>query len=538
MTEPLQQGEHHPASRYRAGDGVLFSSSKAPPGPGIENCCELPLGFIWTPLSPTDNISVINSNDATLPPVLCLTCLSYLNLYATFDAETGEWICPLCEAKNIAPSEAFATPESPLSSVLVSPALEFRQQITSMNSVENEMDICNVILVMDKNLSCNEAQGVGSAIQSILSDMADKPCRIHLGLIVFGRDVSIYQLGIYGMASADCFSSHAGLTEEHLNDRSYFTAVKKDKDDLDNLMRCLAAVYGVFSVLETDENEGVGNPTAPASRMERLRQRKEARLRRQQLSMDSSGGTGDGWSNGDSEYMPESPWTTVKEKTKSAPAARCTGEAIQCAIDMATAGTSNEARTSRILLFTNGCPNYGDGSVVSREPHTASGNAKMAPDAIDSHTLARSVQYFDIIARSASEAGVGIDVLCSGALELGLQAYQALVEPSAGWVLPHETFATPHLEHNLGFVLKHTFLSTAPLEDPDAIGGESSHNEVWMDGCVIDIRMSEYVSTLCWSHCLSDYSSLLLVVCSPSCSFPLSRQLSDTNKDCRPWRVP
>jgi hypothetical protein len=51
-----------------------------------------------------------------------------LNLYASFDLETGVWICPPCESKNIAPKEAFAT-DGALSSVLVSPGLEFRQSI-------------------------------------------------------------------------------------------------------------------------------------------------------------------------------------------------------------------------------------------------------------------------------------------------------------------------------------------------------------------------------------------------------------------------
>jgi hypothetical protein len=486
MQSSIADASEHPASRYRAGDGVLFSSSKAPPGPGPENSCELPLGFIWTPLSPTNNLSVIPSDDpAALPPVLCLACLSYLNMYANFDLATGVWICPLCEFKNIAPKEAFAT-DGALAAVLVSPGLEFRQSIVPVEGPENpdigmggsDMDICNIVLVMDKNLSCIEAQAVGSAIQSMLADMADNPCRINLGLIVFGQTVSIYQLGIYGMASADVFATHSGLTEDHLNDRSYLLTVEKGDSELHNLIRCLSAVYS-FDVSENLENESDGNSVIPMTRMDLLRQRKEARIRRQQSSSSSSGGEG-GYA------LAKSPWAVAKEEAKSAPAVRCTGEAIQCAIDLATAGSANAARTSRILLFTNGCPNYGDGSVVSSDPaSTGPGKSRVAMNVVDPHTLARAVQYFDIIARSASEAGVGIDVMCVGALELGLPGYQALVEPSAGYVLPHDTFATEHLKHNLGFVLKHTFVSTAPMHD--------SNGEVWMDGCIIDVRTSRYV---------------------------------------------
>lgn len=495
MESSIADASEHPASRYRAGDGVLFSSSKAPPGPGPENSCELPLGFIWTPLSPTNNISVIQSDDTTLPPVLCLTCLAYLNIYASFDLETGVWICPLCESKNIAPKEAFAT-DGALSSVLVSPALEFRQSIvgatTAATDNPGDLDVCNIVLVLDTNLSCIEAQGVGSAIQSIVADIADNPCRINIGLIIFGQTVSIYQLGIYGIASADVFATHSGLTEDHLNDRSYLLTVEKGDSDLHNLMRCISAVYGISLSAENQENENGGNSTATAttSRMERLRERKEARIRKQQSS--NSAGPGDD----DEGYYThaKSPWTVAKEEAKSAPPIRCTGEAIQCAIDLATAGSTNTARTSRILLFTDGCPNYGDGSVVSFEAASTGSGRERAVLTVDPHTLSRAVQYFDIIARSASEAGVAIDVFCTGALELGLPSYEALVLPSAGYVLPHATFATPHLRHNMGFVLKHTFVSTAPMnESEDDSGQPSSHREVWMDGCIIDLRTSRYV---------------------------------------------
>jgi len=477
----------HPAARYRAGDGVLFSSSKVPPGPGIENTCELPIGFIWTPLSPNNNMTTIQTNGETLLPVLCLTCLAYCNLFATFDLATGVWICPLCEAKNVAPTESFSL-NGPLSPVLVSPALEFRQSFP--NSCSHDLDVCNVVFVLDANLPCNEAQAVGSVARSILAEIADAPCQINLGLIVFGKDVSIYQLGVYGMASADVFANHTGLTEDHLNDRSYLMTVEKGDTDLDSLLRCISAVYGVAVSTENDENDNSGNSPAPVSRMDQLRQRKEERLRRQQAS--SSGGGGASSAEETHFSLAKSPWTMAKEKAKAATPRRCTGEAVQCAIDLATAGSSNEARTSRILLFTNGCPNFGDGTVVSSDVAvtSATNDSKSAPDAVDPPSLARAVQYFDIIARSASEAGVGIDVLCSGSLELALPAYQALVEPSAGYVLPHETFASAHLQHNLGYLLKHTFVSTAPLQD-DANAATSSQNEVWMEGCVIDIRMSK-----------------------------------------------
>ena len=43
--------EIHPAFRRRADEGVVFTASKCPPGPGLENSCELPFGLVWTPMA-------------------------------------------------------------------------------------------------------------------------------------------------------------------------------------------------------------------------------------------------------------------------------------------------------------------------------------------------------------------------------------------------------------------------------------------------------------------------------------------------------
>ena len=87
---------------------------------------------------------------------------------------------------------------------------------------------------------------------------------------------------------------------------------------------------------------------------------------------------------------------------------------------------------------------------------------------VDTVKLARSSEYFELVAKTAVEGGVGIDVLCTGSSELGLPAYQSLVEPSSGYVISHDSFATPHLQRNVEFLLKRTYLSLAPYAPPVA----------------------------------------------------------------------
>jgi len=512
--------QYNPASRYRAGSGAVFSSSKCPSGPGLEHSCELPFGFMWTPLSPTDEsacaVISCNSDDGgdKLPPVLCLTCLSYMNLYASFDEETGIWTCPLCGAKNVAPRELFLTSTSAkdeysstatasISPVLMQPLVEFRQNVVSppkQRVDQSHIDTCSIILVMDENLPREEAKIIGTCFQRTLWKMKSRS-RIDLGLIVFGKNISIYRLGIPGgkIASADVFPNHDGLSEDFINTRSYVKSIFAQSgdgggsdtsgNDLDCLWSCLAAVYGVDSTQGDEENGGQVVP--PLSRMEKLRQRKESRLRQQ---------------NGEPEIylhrqQAKSPWTTLRETVASEHRHqyRCTGDAIQCAIDLATVDPVKPSRTGRILLFTNGCPNYGDGSCVVSSPieenaDTAAGRTKQKrhrPDMVDPIKLGRAVEYFGVIAKAASEVGVAMDVLCTGAHELALPSYQALVEPSSGYVLPHTKFTSEQLENNIDFLLRHTYVAGLHFDDRDDQAPLVDDN--WVDGCIIDFRMPRYV---------------------------------------------
>jgi hypothetical protein len=459
----------HPAARYRAGSGALFSFSKGPPGPGLHNSCELPFGFVYTPLAPPDSITPVPCIGESLPPVLCLTCLAYINLYSTFDAVTGIWTCALCGSRNAAPPEALATTLAP---ALVSPMLEYRQVLPGMGS---ETNACAMVLVVDRNVPRHEARAIGAVIEPILRHQArDSP--LHLGLIVFGKSVSLYHLGVSGMAVCDVFSTNQDLTDSHLRHRPYLATLDASDTEtaLQALHQCLAAVYGVSE--EDDEHqdhgdlsENVPSNRAGSSRMDRLRAQKAARMKGSSTDNPDEGMGG--------------VWSRKNLKSTPSRAFRCTGEAIQCAIDLTSAASSTAARTGRILLFTNGCPNYGDGHVVAESSHRVA-------DVVDTLKIPRSVEYFDIVAKAAAEGGIGIDVMCTGAQELCLPVYQALVDPSAGFVVTHESFATPHLSHNLQYLLKHTFMSQLELGDRESATGERS--EVWMQGCIIDIRLPRY----------------------------------------------
>ena len=596
------------ASRYRAGNGALFTSTKCPPpvvgsnqyDVGGLNCsCQLPFGFLYTPMaaiSETTTTCHYDNNDQQqpneLPPILCTTCLAYMNLYATLDeTNPGIWHCALCGSKNAASPHLLELHAQ--NNLLVSPLLEFRQALRRNNGVSSKAATAEapltLILVVDANLSNQEAHAIPQAVQQALSSTKRS---IQLGLVVFDQHISVYQLGLSGMACADVFTiEDDGLTMEHLQTRDYLATLddKESSSAWDRLNLCVSAAFGV------SQDHGASQPTtttgdhamdlgtsslnAPRSRLEILKQRKAERLRKQQQqrqeSLVSSSSTVSESSSTSSVPTPApvSPWIRARQtkrpshhhhrdSSSSTHAYRATGEAIHTALNLTKATTlrrqpshkpspaeqgdeDNDTNapnnTCRILLFTNGCPNYGDASVVEQQPssshyshadsdHSPSMDSSvtlLGPDVVHPLKLARSIEFLDTLARS--EPSVALDVLCTGSSELGIAAYQALVDPSGGYVLPHESFVvvdaasslslsiehekgrldsaasatTQPLQHNLTFLLQHTYVSNVPSLAFDVGTGaaaeafdikDNSPDSLVPTGCIVDLRASPFLT--------------------------------------------
>jgi len=79
-----------------------------------------------------------------------------------------------------------------------------------------------------------------------------------------------------------------------------------------------------------------------------------------------------------------------------------------------------------------------------------------------------------------------------GAESLGIPAFQALVKPSEGYALSHDSFASPPLAHNLSYVVSQTQLSLANCDEaaeaPEVAPATLAANQ--LEGCIADIRIS------------------------------------------------
>jgi hypothetical protein len=148
------------------------------------------------------------------------------------------------------------------------------------------------------------------------------------------------------------------------------------------------------------------------------------------------------------------------------------------------------------LLFTNGCPNVGEGSVVDTRSDVTGASA--AYNTVDSIQLAHACRFYNVIGKAAVDVGVGIDVFCTGSSELGFPAYLSLVEASAGYVISHDTFESSRLQFNLGHVLLETHMSRTSfhaqsedrLDAIDLLESSQILDDGFSNGCTVDLRMS------------------------------------------------
>ncbi|KAL3942917.1 MAG: hypothetical protein SGBAC_002989 [Bacillariaceae sp.] len=551
--------------KKKANDGVVFTSKKFPPKPDLENFRDIPYGFVWTPQAENEKVQIIDCESHAMLPVICLTCLAYINPHSKVDFETGVWTCALCEQKNVAPIPDLKT--------LIKPALEnnmveYHQDLTSKPVVTEDHASANrsvgsrseshrshtsgsrrsydedasrgsyndedasrsnytnedasrgshddegshksyesgshasvsrhsyvsenrsyssrgsyvdddtrtLVLVVDTNLAGNDGRGILAAVEQFVKDTErdyENFPRTRIGLVVFDQVVSMYQLGLLGIASADVYTpidpddDEALITrKKSMEERAYLQEVEC-LEDLDSLIQCLSATFGV----PVDEQEQAKDSE---SRMEILKRKKEDRLRKEKKGKADSGSS------------KVSPWIKRREIAKTKHPKRCVGEAIQCAIDLTVVGHPEPSRTSQILLFTNGCPNTGGGSVVADGNKENEGPAR-AHDLVDMEKLQKAIDYFDTTATFALETGVGIDVFCSGVTELAIPAYQALVEPSGGYVMSHISLSSKQLKQNFNWVLQNTYTSCSPVVDSDDTGTNDSQ-------MFLDIRTDSFMT--------------------------------------------
>jgi hypothetical protein len=366
--------------------------------------------------------------------------------------------------------------------------VEFCQPLTPQlgnhsgtGATANAKYLKTIVLVIDENIPPVELLAIGNVLRSELSQNP-KGSNFYwqVGLIVFGKSISIYKLGIdSGIVAADVVRSHEGF-EILIDSQSDVLSHSYLGVSVETLVSCLTSQSSANQNSSNDCNYNADvvrtNENIPKkTRLQILKERKQSRLQSQENGYESSHSTG---TNSRSDFS-NSLWTLARERiAKSKPPCRCTNDAVLCAVDLASLGASSFRSTvttcesassyhdSRILLFTNGCPNVGEGSVVDTRSDVTGASA--AYNTVDSIQLAHACRFYNVIGKAAVD------------------------------VISHDTFESSRLQFNLGHVLLETHMSRTSfhaqsedrLDAIDLLESTQILDDGFSNGCTVDLRMS------------------------------------------------
>lgn len=466
-----------------------FATHVLPSKPGVKGSFSIPLGCIICPFTGTDNDGDLPKDVSSADDMyMCATCLSYLNLYCPYDSYSGSWTCVICQAENRAPSHVFA------SNAFNRNIVDYRQKIKSTTARSDNESIgieklsihdfsdngrheCGTMILMDGNLPTQEAAAI---LKSLSRHLRIDDGDASYGLVVFSEMVHVYQVGLRGLASADVYSSSMDPIESgmYVEDRMYWGT-------FDGLDYCASVAFGVADSGESMEsNEPLQDDSEeysyrPLSRIEQLKLKREARLKGETKPI-----------NGKLALNPFDIDQSVKifntaqvRSQTMKRQIRCTGEAVAYAARLIEI---SKFSTGRILVFTNGCCNSGQASVVSPF-HDDSNETRRRGDILNADEIISACQYFSKLGKHAFDRGIGIDVFCAGnGITTGAQSLLSLTNASSGYVLNHNSFDTDAFYKNLSYIYSRTFVMRSPIQ------GDTK--ESYMNGCLVDVRYPNFIS--------------------------------------------
>jgi hypothetical protein len=353
-----------------------------------------------------------------------------------------------------------------------------RSTIHDFSDVNNDSHKCGTMILMDGYLPAPEA----AAILKSLGQHLRRDDDASYGLIVFSEMVHVYQVGLRGLASADVYSSAMDPIESgvHVEDRMYWGS-------FDGLDYCASVVFGISGtgdLSEKENNSSVQEETAeysyqPLSRIEQLRLKREARLKGETQPIG-----GEKTLNPFDIDQSSKIFNTAQVKSRSMNRQmRCTGEAVAYAARLIEI---SKYSTGRILLFTNGCCNSGQASVVSSVSDDSNVTKKRG-DRLDTDKVISASEYFYKLGKHAFNRGIGIDVFCTGnGITMGAQSLLSLTNASSGYVLNHNSFDSDAFNKNLSYIYLRTFVMRS---QSDVVNEEN-----YMNGCLVDVRYPPCIS--------------------------------------------
>ncbi|KAL8139049.1 hypothetical protein V2J09_005050 [Rumex salicifolius] len=202
---------------------IAFSSSKLLKQKKQANVRSLGLGVLVSPGREISSGPQIVERD----PHRCQNCGAFPNLYCNVLPRSGQWQCVICQNMNGSEGEYVASTRAELSSFpeLACPLVDYVQtgnvRLGFLPASDGRIS-APIVLVIDESLDEPHLQHLQSSLHAFVDSL---PPTTRLGIISYGRTVSVYDFSEESTASADVLPGDKTPSEDTLKSLMYGAGV-------------------------------------------------------------------------------------------------------------------------------------------------------------------------------------------------------------------------------------------------------------------------------------------------------------------------
>eukprot|EP01128_Nolandella_sp_AFSM9_P000390 TRINITY_DN10551_c0_g1_i1.p1 TRINITY_DN10551_c0_g1~~TRINITY_DN10551_c0_g1_i1.p1 ORF type:complete len:768 (-),score=147.06 TRINITY_DN10551_c0_g1_i1:41-2314(-) len=358
-------------------DSVRFSWNTFPSSRVEYKKIIAPLGCIYSPLkrNPLQQVPY--------GPVSCSKCEGVLNPYSKVDINSKVWQCTICGTRNSMPQNYAGISETNLPAELMS-------QCTSIEYNLNKNAAVPPVFLFVVDTAIRHADELKAMKTTLLQSLETIPRNCFVGLITYGKHVSVHELSFPLFPKAVCFSGEKDVTPAQVQ-----------------------AMLGV--------GRATSGPSAPPTTLDAnnrfIRPLEEIETTLTNIIEDIS----------------KDPFPEIKGERAS----RGTGVAISVALSLMQYTFSGQP--GRVIVISGGPPTVGPGKVVStklsepiRSHHHL--NKEQAPH------IAPASKYYSSLASRAIHQGHAVDLISCSLDQTGLLEQKSMARSTGGVMVTTETF--------------------------------------------------------------------------------------------------
>ncbi|GMN52188.1 hypothetical protein TIFTF001_021339 [Ficus carica] len=221
---------------------VLFSAHKVLKQKKQANVPSLGFGALVSPGGEISPGPQIIQRD----PHRCQSCGAYANMYCSIVIGSGQWQCVICGNMNGSEGEYVAPSREGLRNFpeLASPMVDYVQtgnKRPGFVPVSDSRSSAPIVLVIDECLDESHLQHLQSSLHAFVDSL---PPTTRIGIILYGRTVSVYDFSEESVASADVLPGEKSPTQESLKALIYGTGIY-----LSPMHASLPVAHAIFSSL-------------------------------------------------------------------------------------------------------------------------------------------------------------------------------------------------------------------------------------------------------------------------------------------------